>query len=129
MRYGGTQLELFAFTFCSVRATNGVCADGFDDNPPSIGSPAEIFVFVPVSGVNQLTVTQATPGRDCDTIEAEVDSLGGGWWVVRPVGPGGDYRVSLFASGEGAGDMVADVLWQTPDDQPAADPTAGYREK
>ena len=112
--FGGTRLELAPFTYCYHSASRGVCADGFDNDPPSIGSPAQIVVFVPVSGMDQLSVTQTIGSGDCGSLQAGVRPLGGGWWSVRPSGPSANYRVSLFASG-GGDDMVADVLWSTPD--------------
>jgi hypothetical protein len=42
---------------------------------------------------------------------------------VQPSGPAASYRVSLFASG-GGDDMVADVLWRTPDGIDGATPAA-----
>lgn len=109
-------------SYCYNGATMGVCADGFDTDPPSIGSPAEIVVFVPVSGMNQLSVTQIIGKGECGGLDAPARPLGGGWWSVQPSGPAANYRVSLFASGDGAGDMVADVLWRTPDGIDAGTP-------
>jgi len=112
--FASTRLELEPFTYCYHSASRGVCADGFDNDPPSIGSPAQIVVFVPVSGMDQMSVTQTIGSGDCGSLQAGVRALGGGWWSVRPSGPSANYRVSLFASG-GGDDMVADVLWSTPD--------------
>ncbi len=112
--FGSTRLELAPFTYCYHGTNVGVCADGFDVDPPSIGSPAQIVVFVPVSGMDQLSVTQTIGRGDCGGVEASVRPLGGGWWSVQPSGPAANYRVSLFASG-GGDDMVADILWRTPD--------------
>ena len=120
--FGSTRLELAPFTYCYQGATMGVCADGFDTDPPSIGSPAEIVVFVPVSGMNRLSVTQTIGKGECGGLDAHTRPLGGDWWSVQPSGPAANYRVSLFASGDGAGDMVADVLWQTPDGFDAGTP-------
>jgi len=120
--FGSTRLELAPFTYCFHSANSGVCADGFDDDPPPIGSPAQIVVFVPVSGMDQLSVTQTIGTGDCGGLDARTRSLGGGWWSVQPSGPAATYRVSLFASGDGAGDMVADVLWSTPDGVGGATP-------
>lgn len=122
VRYGETQLELAPFTYCYRSG----CVDGFDDAPVSIGSPEEIFVLVQVEDFDELVVTQAAGDDVCArTIPAEVESLGGGWWRVRPRGPAADYRLSIFASGDGAGDMVADLRWRNPSDQPMPEPDAG----
>jgi hypothetical protein len=112
--FGSTRLELAPFTYCYHGANVGVCSDGFDTDPPSIGSPGQIVVFVPVSGMDQLSVTQSIGTGECGGLDASVRPLGGGWWSVQPSGPAASYRVSLFASG-GGDDMVADVLWRTPD--------------
>lgn len=116
VRYGADVLELYAYTFCY---RNG-CVDGIDDDPPSVGSPNEIFVRVPVEAFDDLVVSQSADGDLCDgrRVEAEAEHLGDGWWRVSPRGPAGEYRVSLFARGDGAGDMVADVWWETPSDEP-----------
>jgi hypothetical protein len=110
--YGSTELALAPFTYCSSNNGVGGCADGFDDDPPSVGSPAQLVVFVPVSELTELSVSQTMVTSGC-VVDAQAQHMGGGWWVVEPTGPAATYRVSLFASGNGAGDMVADVLWTT----------------
>ncbi|MGC3952850.1 MAG: hypothetical protein QM804_01100 [Propionicimonas sp.] len=112
VRYGGTELALAPFTYCYTGDAGGVCVDGFDDDPPSVGAPDEVAVFVPVPGFDELTVTQSSAEGEC-SVEADTVPLDGGWWTVRPRGPAGEYVVSIFASGDG-GDMVAEVVWRTP---------------
>jgi hypothetical protein len=120
VRYGHTELHLNPTTYCYT----GGCVDGVDDNPPSVGSPEELFVFVPVKQFDELIVSQVEGSDRCAgrNVEAEVTPLGDGWWSVRPRGPAGNYGVSLFA--RGGGDMVADLLWQTPVNRPLPDPKA-----
>ncbi len=122
VRYADTELELYAFTFCYSMG----CVDGADPDPPRVGSPEELLVFVPVRDFDNLSVHQVEAGEDCGgrRVAAHVTPLGNGWWLVRPRGPAGDYAVDLFASGEGSGDMVATVRWQTPSDQPLPEPEA-----
>jgi hypothetical protein len=119
VRYGHTELHLNPITYCYTNA----CVDGVDDNPPSVGSPEELFVFVPVRQFDELFVTQVEGSDPCTgrSVEAEVTPLGDGWFSVRPRGPAGNYGVSLFASG--GGDMIAHLLWQTPSDRPLPDPS------
>lgn len=122
IRYDDLALTLHAYTFCYG---NG-CADGFDDHPPSVGSPEEIYVHVPVEGFDELVVHQSSGDDVCEgrNVESDVEPLGAGWWRVTPRGPADDYRVSLFARGDGAGDMVADVMWTTPTSSPLPDAEA-----
>jgi hypothetical protein len=133
VRYGGTELVLDAATFCYTN----MCVDGWDNDPPSVGSPEEIFVFAPVRQFDQLTVGQTGESQageeatgpaeqsDCAgrRVEADVESLGDGWWRVRPRGPAGTYRFSIFAGG-GGGDMIGDVRWTTPSNRPLPEPAA-----
>lgn len=120
IRYDDTELHLHPVTFCYV----GGCVDGWDENPPSVGSPEVLYVFVPVRRFDELTVSQFENGDRCmgRQVAADVKSLGEGWWSVHPRGPAGEYRVSIFASG--GGDMVADVLWRTPYAGPLPYPSA-----
>lgn len=120
VRYDRTELRLEPGTYCY----RGGCVDGVPDDGPDIGSPEEIVVFVPEAAFDELVVTQRA-GEPCQgrTVAAEATALGGGWWSVRPRGPADDYVVDLFASGNGAGDMVASVRWRTAVDRPL--PAAG----
>ncbi len=120
VRYDGTELRLFPHTYCYSRG----CADGFDNDPPSIGSPEEIYVFVPVARFTSLVVDQFENGDYCGGrhVRAEAVPLGDGWWAVHPRGPAGDSEISLFASGDG--DMAGKLLWRTPSDQPLPEPEA-----
>ena len=126
IRYGDHELILGPSTYCATEGTEGVCVDGYDMSPPSIGAPEEIFVFVPAAEFTGLTVSQHVDQQECiGSIDAFTKSLGGGWWSVHPRGPGADYRVSLSASTDsGGGSMIADFLWNTPDGQAVPDPSA-----
>ncbi|GAA5034179.1 hypothetical protein ACFQRL_14970 [Microbacterium fluvii] len=75
--------------------------------PPGLGSPDEIFVFVPIAGW-YLSATQygGEVAHDClgPTVEPEIEDLGSGWTAIRPTGPAGDYAIELSASsGPGTG--------------------------
>jgi hypothetical protein len=116
VRYGSTALVLVPHTFCS-----GLCVAGFDPDPPSVGSPDEIFVHVPLAEPRTLRVDQTVAGASADcmrSIEADVATMGGGWMRVRPRGPAGDYLVSFYVSGAGVQGMVATIRWRTPVDGP-----------
>ncbi len=123
VRNGGTELELFAHTFC----VRGGCVDGFDDDPPSVGSPAELFVFVPFEEFDELIVTQRAGDDGCTarSFAAQATALGDGWWRVESIGPAAPYGVELFARGNGAGDMIANLRWTTPFDRALPEPRAG----
>ncbi|PZR54238.1 hypothetical protein DNL40_04805 [Xylanimonas oleitrophica] len=117
VRYGTAELRLTPHTYCLTDPLAGSgwigCADGSDADPVPLGSPQEVFVLVPVAGMDRLVVTQVGDGAPCAgcRVQAEVTSLGDGWWQVRPQGPAGDYDVEIFAYGEEAGDLVANVRW------------------
>lgn len=113
VRYGETELHLDPTTYCY---SNG-CVDGMDPDPPEIGAHDEILVFVPVRDFTQLSANQRRGDDYCTArqLAAETTDLGEGWWRVTPQGPAGDYIVSLFAGGDGSGDMIADLVWTTPE--------------
>jgi hypothetical protein len=113
VRYDGTELQLYASTYCTQDAGRGVCADGFDHAPPSIGSVEELFVFVPMADFDSLDVSLSVPDGSGEAIFVLATALGGNWWQLRPHAPVGSYRMSIFASGDGSGDMVADVMWES----------------
>ncbi|WP_369374542.1 hypothetical protein AB1046_09195 [Promicromonospora sp. Populi] len=112
VRYDDDALVLYPYSFCA----ESVCADGFDDDPPSIGSPEQIYVRVPADRYSELTVMQLSGTADDPDgtveVEAVTEPLGDGWWLVTPSGPADSYRVTMFARGDG--DMLADLLWETP---------------
>lgn len=115
VRYGQEELVIGPVTYCHKDGEEAVCVDGWDHDPPTVGSPEEIFVFVPVEGYTELTVSQMVDDVECvGAVDARAEPLGQGWWRVTPQGPASNYRVSVFASGAGGGDMIADILWQTP---------------
>ncbi|UNK71804.1 hypothetical protein [Microbacterium sp. H1-D42] len=122
IRYDGTELQLSPHTWCF---TNG-CADGVDENPPSVGSSDELLVRFDEDGFDSLVASQFSGDDDyCAgrTVEATVTDIGDGWWRVEPAGPADDYRLSLFAFGS-AGDAAADVRWTVPADLPLPESTA-----
>jgi hypothetical protein len=113
VRFGDTELHLDPTTYCY----NNGCVDGMDPDPPEIGAHDEILVFVPVREFTELSASQRSGDDYCTArqLAAETTDLGEGWWRVTPQGPAGDYIVSLFAGGNGSGDMIADLRWTTPD--------------
>jgi hypothetical protein len=119
VRYGDTELHLNPVTYCY----KFTCVDGRDSGPPEVGSPERLFVFVPV--FTEFTVEQVGGDDYCAgrRVAAEVTPLGEGWWSVHPRGPAGEYRVTLFARGQG-GDMAAELRWTTPHDRPLPEPSA-----
>lgn len=122
VRHDGTELRLWPHTWCF---SNG-CADGYDENPPSVGDGSELLVRFDEDGFDSLVASQFSGEDDyCAgrTVEAAVTDIGDGWWRVEPVGPADDYRLSLFAHGP-AGDAAADVRWTLPRDLPLPAPEA-----
>lgn len=130
VRYDGHELAIHPYTYCY----DGGCVDGFDADPPDIGSPGEIRVHVPVPEfelsvyARELTrkprpdkpFTDVTCGGR--SFEVPVEDLGDGWYAVRPFGPAAHYDIQLFA--QGGGDMVASLRWRTPTDGPMPTPSA-----
>lgn len=117
LRYADRELALRPHAFCY---DNG-CADGIPDDPPDIGSPREVEVFVPVEGWDLSATFQA--GGVCGRHQTVTPSpQGDGWYLLRPAGRAGSYAIELFASG--GGDMIAQFLWTTPEDGPLAEPRA-----
>jgi len=104
IRYDGVELRLHPSTYCVA----GGCVDGFDDDPVSVGSPSELLVYTGLTGFDDLVVTQ-TASPDTPGIPSPVSNLGDGWWLVEPAGPAEEYRVELFAGGDG--DSIADLMW------------------
>lgn len=118
LRFGDQELQLGAYAWCFTNA----CADGFPQDVPSVGSPEEIRVFVPVDGWD-LEANFVAGGERCGRTQSVQPRKGGdGWFVLRPAGFAGRYDVDLFA--RGTGDMIARFSWTTTDDGPLATPKA-----
>jgi predicted small lipoprotein YifL len=130
VRYDRQELVLHPHTSCY----NG-CVDGVDTDPPDIGSPAEIQVYVPVEqfalSVHARELTSVPrpgePSSDATcggrSFEMPVEDLGDGWYSVRASGPAAHYDIELFAQG-GGGDMIGSLRWRTPTAGPMPDPSA-----
>jgi len=120
VRYDGQELTLYPHAYCY---DNG-CVDGFDPNPPDIGSPVEIQVYVPVEEftlsvyARELTREPQPDQRSFNatcggrSFEVPVEDLGNGWYSVRASGPSAPYDIDLFA--HGGGDMIGNLRWRTP---------------
>lgn len=121
IRHEATELRLWPHTFCFA----GGCADGYDADPPSVGTASELLVRFDETGFESLVVEQFSDDDYCAsrTMNAAVTDLGDGWWRVAPVGPAGEYRVMLFVQGS-AGDAAGDVRWTIPRDLPLPAPSA-----
>ena len=110
VQYDDEELVLQPFAWCYE---NG-CADGMPDDPlPTIGSPTEVRVFVPLKGWD-LVATFVSADEKCGREQTVEPAENDGWYVLRPAGHAGSYHVDLFAQGQG--DMVARFDWTTPSD-------------
>jgi hypothetical protein len=130
VRYGSQEVAIHPHTYCY----DGGCVDGSDPNPPDLGSPGAIQVYVPVADFElsvyarerarepspDRSLTDATCGER--SFEVPVEELGDGWYTVRPFGPAARYDIDLFA--QGGGDMIAALRWRTPADGPMPKPSA-----
>lgn len=129
VRYDRQELVLHPHTSCY----DG-CVDGVDTDPPDVGSPAEIQVYVPVEGFALSVHARELTGRPrsddpfsnatCGgrSFEMPVEDLGDGWYSVRASGPAAYYDIELFA--QGGGDMIGSLLWRTPVAGPMPVPSA-----
>jgi hypothetical protein len=118
LRFDDRELVLRPHTWCYG---NG-CVDGAARDLPSVGSPDEIRVDVPIERWD-LSASFRPSAQTCgrtQTVEPGRDE--DGWYVLRPAGHAGSYDVELFA--HGGGDMVAAFRWDAPVDGPLAVPEA-----
>jgi hypothetical protein len=130
VRYDRHEMAIHPHTYCS----DSGCVDGFDPNPPDLGSPGAIQIYVPVPQFElSVYARELTRGPKADrpfsdatcggrSFEMPVEDLGHGWYSVRPFGPAAHYNIELFA--QGGGDMIATLRWRTPTDGPMPEPTA-----
>lgn len=118
VRYDSAEIVLPASTYCY----GSTCVDGWREHPPSVGSPDEVRIYVPVERF-ELDVSFQEGNDPCRarSTPAKTTALGDGWYALAPHGRAATYRVNLFASG--GGDMVADFLWTTTSDGPLAQPS------
>lgn len=117
--YPGHELRLHPHTWC-YRAG---CVDGVAPDPPSVGNPEELRVYVPVRGWH-VTATFSRAGTRCGRLQSvEPTRADDGTFVLRPAGHADEYDVDLFAQGPG-GDMAARLRWTTPHDGPLPTPSA-----
>jgi hypothetical protein len=113
----GHELELGPHTYCYTTE----CVDGWDENPPSVGSPGAIHVLVTTPEFDAFDAVatgdlgpDGTRAEDADWTGLKAEQQDDGWWLVTPDVPAGEYVVMLTARGEGAGSMVADLRWEIP---------------
>ena len=117
IRYDDKELVLAPYTWCYENA----CVDGVPIDVPSVGSPTEVRVFVPVEGLT-LDATATDAGEECGRQQQMRVTRDGEWFVLHPAGTAGDYKVDLFA--HGGGDMAAQFRWTTSVDGPQPEPEA-----
>ena len=118
LTFDGRSIELHPITFCY----GNLCQDGFDESPPSVGSPEEIVVGFPDKGW-RFTAYFTEGAEKCGRVlEAPLPSAGEGKFLLRPHGFAGKYEVTLF--GQGLGDVSVSFLWTTPVDGPLPEPEA-----
>jgi len=117
LRYNDSELVLRPHTWCY----DAGCVDGISENPPSVGSPPSILVYVPVEDWD-LTATFTPADQRCGRQSTVKPTKEQGWYVLEPAGRAGPYNVELFA--QGGGDMIADFRWTTPADGDLPTPKA-----
>ncbi|MGH9263516.1 MAG: hypothetical protein ACRD1D_02375 [Acidimicrobiales bacterium] len=129
VRGGAQELTLSAWSFCWSAPTYGVCGDGRPpESPPDIGDPAELEVEFPVPGW-RFTATAALTGVTCGREQSvELPSIGPTTYRLLPIGPAGDYTITLSGrakEGEAqGGDLATTFRWHTPRAGPNEAPEA-----
>jgi hypothetical protein len=117
LRYADRELVLRPHSWCYKSA----CVNGSSENPPSVGRPSEVSVFVPIEHT-RLLASFAPADQRCGRIQTvRPTRTDEGWYVLRPAGHAGAYDVDLFAEG---GSMSASFRWITPSDGELPTPQA-----
>jgi hypothetical protein len=128
LRADGREIALTPWTYCWSAEGAGLCADGLPpDAPPDIGSAREVEVAFAATGF-QFTATAERAGVRCGRAQTmPLEATGASIHRLRPIGPAGDYVVTLFGrGGDGSvrGDLSVSFRWHTPIDGPNEAPTA-----
>jgi hypothetical protein len=120
---------LSAWSSCWRTPTVGTCADGGPPaQPPDIGDPAQLEVEFAAADW-RFTATAVPTGQECGRPQsAELPATGPTTHGLAPIGPAGDYTITLFGRArEGAaqgGDVATTFRWHTPRRGPNEAPTA-----
>lgn len=116
---GGRELRLVPWSFCWSGPGAGVCADGRPpEDPPDIGDPGQVDVAFPATGFG-FVATAERHGVRCGRSEsAPLQPTGETTWRLSPLGPAGDYDVTLAGrsteSAPDKGDLAVTFRWHTP---------------
>jgi hypothetical protein len=103
-------VELAPWTYC----LGNVCVDGMPaDQPHDVGAPGEVAFTFDRPGW-EFTATFRKPGDCARMITLPVERTGPTEFLLRPIGPAGDWYVDLF--GRGDGDAITTFRWHTPVD-------------
>lgn len=125
----GHELVLSPWSSCWRAPTYSVCSDGRPpESPPHIGDPSELEVEFPVPDW-RFTATAARAGVACGREQSvELAATSPTTYRLVPIGPAGDYTITLFGRAkEGAvqaGDVAATFGWHTPRAGPNEAPAA-----
>lgn len=106
---GDVEMSINAWTAC----WSSGCYDGAPPQVlPDIGSPGEITVEFPVAGWEFRAIVQPV-GVECGRRQTEpLQFIGETVHRLEPIGPAGDYEVTLFGRGPG-GDLFVSFRWRT----------------
>jgi hypothetical protein len=119
VRGGGRELALPPWSSCWQAGNVGTCSDGRPpESPPDIGSPAELEVEFPAPDW-RFSARATLTGEDCGREQSvELPATGPTTYRLAPIGPAGDYTITLFGRGRpGAGqkgDVSTTFRWHTP---------------
>ena len=130
IRFGGTDSVLSVWSSCWQSGTGGWCADGRPPaDPPDIGSPAEMEVVFETPGW-RFSATAVPSGGSCGdrTQSVELPATGPTTHRLVPIGPAGDYTITLHGRSTDAaintGDLATTFRWHTIEDGPNEAPSA-----
>ena len=118
VRGGGRELQLLAWSYCWSGAGSGVCADGHPpETPPDIGSPDEVEVSFAAPGFRFVATAERHGVRCGRSQTAALQATGPTTHRLAPIGPAGDYDITLVGrsteSASEKGDVTTTFRWRT----------------
>ena len=129
VRGGGREHRLTAWSYCWSGGGRGVCADGHPPElPPDVGAPEELEVAFGAPGFRFVATVELHGVRCGRSQTADLQPTGPTTHRLVPIGPAGDYVVTLVGRSTDAavdkGDVTTTLRWRTPRAGPNEAPRA-----